>query len=90
MSFLNNPIHALIDYIIWTRKSKPGKQAGDPSWEAAKPSKKVTVSFAGPNTSSFKNAKSQIFRARSDTVRKPRREVTATRFLIFDFSIFNF
>ncbi|KAH9814038.1 hypothetical protein DFH28DRAFT_1095907 [Melampsora americana] len=54
-------INLSIDYTIWIRKTKAGKQSSEPTWEATKPAKKLNVLLTGMSTTSFESAKVQIF-----------------------------
>ncbi|KAH9820382.1 hypothetical protein DFH28DRAFT_1079788 [Melampsora americana] len=58
---LNTGINLVIDYMIWIRKMKAGKQSGKPTWEATKPAKKLNILVTGMSTTSFESAKAQIF-----------------------------
>ncbi|KAH9820274.1 hypothetical protein DFH28DRAFT_1201134 [Melampsora americana] len=63
VSFMNTGIDVEVDFTIWVPKEKSGKQSAEPSWEAAKPNKKIHVLLVGKEVLSFKTAKLQVFTA---------------------------
>ncbi|KAH9807721.1 hypothetical protein DFH28DRAFT_1100471 [Melampsora americana] len=60
---MNTGIDVEVDFTIWVPKEKSGKQSAEPSWEAAKPNKKIHVLLVGKEVLSFKTAKLQVFTA---------------------------
>ncbi|KAH9809347.1 hypothetical protein DFH28DRAFT_1086418 [Melampsora americana] len=60
-SLVNTVFDISIDYTIWIRKTKSGKQSGEPIWELTKPTRKLNVILTGASTTSFKTAKLQVF-----------------------------
>ncbi|KAH9808397.1 hypothetical protein DFH28DRAFT_936104 [Melampsora americana] len=60
-SLVNIVFDISIDYTIWIRKTKSGKQSGKPIWELTEPSKKLNVLLTGASTTSLKSAKIQVF-----------------------------